>query len=66
MMSYFTSIGFIVLILLFWVGIQAAWKVLFSDYRQEEDALANRSSCAGCKCKTDVCKRKVKENVYHL
>ena len=54
--AYLIGIIGIVGLMVIWVGIQHFWKHEFTDYVNDEDALAERNSCANCGC-TTLCER---------
>ena len=53
--SLMIGIGGIVGLMILWMGIQALWGKVFSDYISDEDVLAHRTRCGNCDC-TTVCK----------
>ncbi len=56
--SYITGLAAIVVILVTWLAVQAAWARTFAAEAKDPDPLAGRS-CHGCGC-TTVCERKVR------
>ncbi len=53
------AIGGIISLMLAWIFIQFLWKKTFAAYVSDEDALADRSTCANCTCAT-VCENKAR------
>ena len=51
------AIAGIVGMMLVWMLVQYLWKKTFAAYVSDEDALADRSTCANCTCAT-VCENK--------
>ncbi len=47
-MSYATSLGILLALLLGWVAVQRAWRRTFAGGLSEPDALAARGGCLGC------------------
>ncbi len=56
--TYIIAIVGIISMMVGWVFIQALWRTVFSDHVSDEDALAERTKCSNCGCKT-VCKKKI-------
>jgi hypothetical protein len=55
--TYATGVGILVAVLLFWMGVQAAWRRAFPEFDDDPDVLAARGACNGCGC-TEVCARR--------
>lgn len=53
------AIAGIISLMLVWMLVQFLWKKTFAAYVSDEDALADRSTCANCTCAT-VCENKAK------
>lgn len=55
---YLFAIVAIVALMLIWVLVQFAWKKTFPGISSDEDVLAGRGGCQGCKCLL-ICQKKV-------
>lgn len=52
--TYLTGLAAITVVLVCWLGVQSAWKRVFTDPAGDPDALAGRLGCHGCGC-TEPC-----------
>ena len=55
--TYIIGIAGIIFLMVGWITIQTVWRRVFSDHVSDEDAMAERTTCGNCGCKT-VCENK--------
>jgi hypothetical protein len=59
LIPYIIGTASIIFLMIGWVAIQTLWRKVFSEHVTDEDAMAERTTCGNCACKT-VCENKSK------
>ncbi len=64
--SWLIAVGGMTLMLVFWAGVQIAWRRFFPEAGHDSDVLAARGSgcsAGGCSCFGPVCKMELQEKI---